>query len=77
MRLSDARLRYRKTKLIYLNHRLPPWLTEDANPAIAQLLGLQKRLRVLPSLEFFPEHPTQRGFVHWRGTRRLTQRSID
>ena len=30
MRLSDARLRRYQTKLIYPNHRLPPWLTEDA-----------------------------------------------
>jgi hypothetical protein len=30
MRLSDAGLRRRPMKLIYLNHRLPPWLTEDA-----------------------------------------------
>ncbi len=30
MRLSDARLRRPKTKLIYPDHRLPPWLTEDA-----------------------------------------------
>jgi hypothetical protein len=29
MRLSDAGLRQRKTKLLYSNHRLPPWLTED------------------------------------------------
>ena len=29
MRLSDARLRRRKTKLVYPNHRSPPWLTED------------------------------------------------
>jgi hypothetical protein len=28
--LSDARLRRRQTKLIYPNHRLPPWLAEDA-----------------------------------------------
>jgi len=26
MRLSDARLRNRQTKLIYPNHRFPPWL---------------------------------------------------
>jgi hypothetical protein len=32
MRLSDAGLRRRKTKLIYPNHRLPPWLTGDATP---------------------------------------------
>src|SRR3984885_12383170 len=30
MRLSDAGLRRRNTKLIYPNHRPPPWLTEDA-----------------------------------------------
>src|SRR5258706_13590837 len=31
MRLSDARLRHRQTKLIYPNHRLPSFLlTEDA-----------------------------------------------
>jgi hypothetical protein len=29
MRLSDAGLRRRPTKLIYLNDRPPPWLTED------------------------------------------------
>jgi hypothetical protein len=32
MRLSDAGLRCRPTKLIYPNHRPPPWLTEDATP---------------------------------------------
>ena len=34
MRLSDAGLLHqRQTKaLIYPNHRLPPWLTEDAAP---------------------------------------------
>jgi hypothetical protein len=30
MRLSDAGVRRRPTKLFYPNHRLPPWLTEDA-----------------------------------------------
>jgi hypothetical protein len=30
MRLSDAGLRQRQTKALYPNHRLPPWLTEDA-----------------------------------------------
>src|ERR1700722_17090344 len=29
MRLSDARLRRHQTNLIYPNHRLPPWPTED------------------------------------------------
>jgi hypothetical protein len=44
MRLSDARVRQRQAKLIYRNHRFPPWLTEDAVTAIArtdcQLLAL-------------------------------------
>ncbi len=30
MRLSDAGLRQRRTKALYPNHRLPPWLTEAA-----------------------------------------------
>jgi hypothetical protein len=30
MRLSDAGLRRHEAKLIYPNHRPPPWLTEDA-----------------------------------------------
>ena len=30
MRLSDAGLHQRQTKTLYPNHRLPPWLTEDA-----------------------------------------------
>ena len=29
MRLSDAVFHPRQTKAVYLNHRLPPWLTED------------------------------------------------
>jgi len=32
MRLSDAGLRRRQTKLIYTDHRLPPWLAEDPTP---------------------------------------------
>ena len=34
VRLSDAGLRRRQTNALYPDHRLPPWLTEDA-PAIA------------------------------------------
>ena len=30
MRLSDAGLRRHPTELIYPDHRLPPWLNEDA-----------------------------------------------
>jgi hypothetical protein len=56
----------------------PPWLTGDATRDRSnRLLGLQRRLRALPGLEFFSEHPAQRGFVDWRGTRSLTQRLID
>ena len=36
MRLSDGGLRQRQTKLIYPDHRLPPWLTEVTTPAIAR-----------------------------------------
>jgi hypothetical protein len=32
MRLSDAGLRRRRTKVLYPNHRSPPWLTEDPTP---------------------------------------------
>ena len=32
MRSSDAGLHRPKSKLIYANHRLPPWLTENATP---------------------------------------------
>ena len=32
MRLSDAGLRRHQTKLIYPDHRHPPWLTENATP---------------------------------------------
>jgi hypothetical protein len=32
IRLSDAGMRRRKAKLIYFNHRLPPWPIEDATP---------------------------------------------
>jgi hypothetical protein len=39
MRLSDAGLRCRETKLLDLNHRYPLWLTEDDTPAIARTVG--------------------------------------
>src|SRR3974390_3529441 len=31
-RLSDAGMRQRQTKLLYPNHRSPPWLPEAATP---------------------------------------------
>src|ERR1700691_1372009 len=48
MRLSDAGLHQRRAKALNPNHRLPPWLTEDATrdrsnrllgPNLAQLLN--------------------------------------
>jgi hypothetical protein len=39
MRLSDAGLRQPKPKLIYPDHRLPPWLNEAVTPAIARTVG--------------------------------------
>jgi hypothetical protein len=40
MRLSDAGLHFGETKLIYPDHRLPPWLTEDdARDRSNRLLG--------------------------------------
>jgi hypothetical protein len=32
MRLSDAGLRQRQTKLLYPGHRPAPWLTKDSTP---------------------------------------------
>lgn len=40
MRLSDARLYRREAKLLYPDHRLPPWLTEHDTTAIARTVGL-------------------------------------
>jgi hypothetical protein len=41
MRLSDAGLRQRQTKALYLNHRPPPWLTEDdSRDRSNRLLGI-------------------------------------
>jgi uncharacterized DUF497 family protein len=47
MRLSDAGLRRRKTKLIFLNHRLLPWPNEDApRDRSSRLLGPNFALRL-------------------------------
>jgi hypothetical protein len=45
MRLSDARLRRHQSKLIYPDHRLPPWFTEDDTPR-----SLEPIVRRLPQL---------------------------
>ena len=46
MRLSDAGLRCRQTKLIYPDHRLPPWLTEDATPRSLEPIVRRRDARV-------------------------------
>jgi len=38
MRLGDAGLRQPKSTLLYLNHRLPPWLNEDDTPRLLEPL---------------------------------------
>jgi hypothetical protein len=49
MRLSDAGLQCQQTKLIYPDHPLRPWLTEDATPRSLEPMvrhfprGLQER----------------------------------
>jgi len=44
MRLSDAGMRQRQMKLIYADHRPPPWLTEDAaRDRSNRLLGVTMR----------------------------------
>jgi hypothetical protein len=48
MRLSDARLRQRQTKLIYPDHRLLPRFTEDA--ARDRSYCLLERAAALPNM---------------------------
>ena len=53
MRLSDAGLRQRRTKVLYPNHRLPPWLTEDAprdrsNRLLDVAGGLERYISLVP-----------------------------
>jgi hypothetical protein len=56
MRLSDARLRRGQTKLIYLDHRLPPWLTEDAARDRSNRLLADQLVVVRMSAYPKPEH---------------------
>jgi hypothetical protein len=44
MRLSDAILRWRQTKLLYRDHRPTPWLSEDTTQTIARTVRYQSRL---------------------------------
>jgi len=58
MRLSDAGLRRRQTKLIYPNHRLPPWLTEDATGDRSNRLLADQLVVVRMRADPKPEHTT-------------------
>jgi hypothetical protein len=51
MRVSDAGLRRHEAKLIYLNHRLPPWPAEDVTTRSLEPMlggGIINELRRLP-----------------------------
>jgi hypothetical protein len=66
MRLSDAGLRRRPTKLIYPNHRLPPWPTEDVTRDRSnRLLGdLPKRALVQIGVSIGPAWPSMKNDDH-------------
>ena len=55
MRLSDAGLRRRQTKLIYPDHRSPPWLTEDATR--------DRSNRLLDPSGVLAYHPRSKSFL--------------
>jgi hypothetical protein len=60
MRLSDAGLRRRKAKLLYPNHRPPPWLTEDATRDRSnRLLGAKPTTFTLSIIEDDNPYHTQ------------------
>jgi hypothetical protein len=58
MRLSDAGFHQRRTKALYPNHQLPPWLTEDvARDRSNRLLGLRDLKRDLLGAVCHPLSP--------------------
>jgi hypothetical protein len=71
VRVSDAGLRRSKTKLLYPNHRLPPWLTEDATRDRSNRLSNAtctsefSHYRVNPNQEWTIDDPRQN---HCTGT---------
>jgi hypothetical protein len=42
VKLSDARLRRHRAKLLYPNHRLPPWLPTELTLCVSILLGTHR-----------------------------------
>jgi hypothetical protein len=67
MRLSDAGMCQRQTKMLYPNHRLPPWLNEDAT-----------RDRSNRLLDFVTPTPAfaQGGFSHRRRAQPKSSRML-
>jgi hypothetical protein len=62
MRLSDAGMRRRETKQICSNHRLPPWLSEDATPTIARTDWLENMVKPFRLIAVLPIR-TRRSFA--------------
>jgi hypothetical protein len=60
IRLSDAGLRYRQTKLLYPDHRLPPWLTRRDPRSLHRLL--ENTIKPFHSIVVLPTR-TQQLFV--------------
>src|SRR5258708_8263055 len=67
MRLSDAGVRRRQTKLIYCDHRFPPWLTEDAVPRDRSnrlLADTMSRRKLDPKIEADPQNANEHCQKH-------------
>jgi hypothetical protein len=66
--LSDAGLHQRQTKALYPNHRLPPWLTEDATRDRSnRLLGITSS-RLAPTLQRMVDRHQHRIFDIRKGS---------
>jgi hypothetical protein len=60
MKLSDAGLRRRQTKLIYPNHRPTPWLTKDATRNRSNQTGARTMRSRIGSLSAYTCHSATR-----------------
>jgi hypothetical protein len=60
MKLSDAGLRRRQTKLIYPNHRPTPWLTKDATRDRSNQTGARTMRSRIGSLSAYTCHSATR-----------------
>ena len=61
MRLSDTRLRRRKTKLLYTNHRFPPWPNGDDTPRSLEPIVRSQALRHFKQRRRIAIHHNQQG----------------